>query len=148
MALIVDVLGAVLAYLKADADVTAQVGTHVYGAELPGSVTLDGNGMPPKSVVVQPSAGGFGQYSRTWVPMANERYDIRCYAPTPKAAMDVWRAVFPAMQLRLKKHVRGGVLLFDATSTIGVSLLREPDTRWPFAFGSFNVLAALEAVPA
>lgn len=142
-----DVLGALIAYLKTDAAVVMQVQTRIYGGELPGSVALDANGNPLKCVLLQEAAGGFGAFQRSWVPMGNARYDVRCYGPTPFAAMEVWRAVYPVLK-GMKRHVRGTVLLFDASPVIGASSLREPDTKWPFVFGSFNVLSGEEAVVA
>lgn len=141
MAAMVDVTVAVVALLKANVDVAALVGTRVFGAELPEG---EAENMPRKCIVLQSAAGGFGALMRTYSKTANSRIDMRCYGETPFEAMKLYRTAHPVLK-HLRRTVQGDVLIHAITPSIEASSLREPETLWPLAWASYNVLAAEEA---
>lgn len=132
-----DPLAALIAYLKADADVTAAVGTRVFGGELPPGETKS---MPRKAIVIRPSGGpqtfggGYQQYGEL-------RLDFFAYGETPLEAFNVWRALHPALK-QMRRNRQSTTLLHWAQPSGSPIALRDPDTDWSYNFSSWVVLAA------
>ena len=125
--------------LKADADVTTQVGTKVFGAELPPDETVN---MPQKCIVVSP-AGGLGQ--QDYMKLMRLRVDIKAYGTTPATAWDVFLAARNALR-QITGKVHSTVLIHDVTVGSGPVQLRDNDLEWPLVVSSYNVLVSETAV--
>jgi hypothetical protein len=137
MTVLPDVIGAIVTFLKDDADVNAITSGRIYGGELPPSVVPN---MPAKVIVVK-DAGGVEAFGTAYQEWGDKRYDVICYGTTPKTAKDVYRNVYPAMkQLRREVHLQ--TLLHWAKQAGGPMPLRDPDTDWPSTFSSWQVLSA------
>lgn len=126
-----------IAFLKSDEAVNALTGGRVYGDELP---PKDTSSMPRKCIVIKPS-GGAGTYGRGYQDYGDGRFDVRSYGETPYQAGLVQLAARRALK-HLRRSVHAGVLLHWAKPSGGALPLRDPDTKWPFRFESFQVLAA------
>jgi len=136
-----DLEAGVMAYLATGADVVALAGTRFFGGELPDDET---DFMPRKAVLVQ-SSGGISLASGSTVETDTRRVDITTYGETPREAGQLMSEV--ALHLkRLRRSIHGGVLLHWANSAGGSATGREPQTEWPRAIQSFQILHALEAV--
>lgn len=133
-----DPLAALVAYLASDSEVSALVGTRVFGQELPPG---EAQQMPRPCVVVQ-AAGGFGE--RSDVPVQTLRVDARCYGRTLHEAMAVHLAVYGALKKRLRRSQQGDALLHSAIMEGGPRPLRDPDADWPFVLSSWQLIAADE----
>jgi len=143
--MLADILPAVLDYLRNDVDVTALVGTRVYGVEAPNEPPFDANGNLLRFVVVSPAGTGLGWYQRSDVPISSDRYEVRCYGPSHYEALRVYRAVHPALR-QMSRHTRNGVQLFNAQQTGGPMSLRDPDAHWPFVLAYYTIVASEVAV--
>ncbi len=136
-----DVVSALRQYLLSHSEVTDLVGTRIWGGVLP---QLESRNMPRNNIVIQASPGGFGRWQRTYIRAGNNRMDLRCYGGDIEQAYAIYRAVHPLL-CQLRRGVVTGTLLYDVTPLIEAATLIEPDTKWPFAFASYNVLAAWDA---
>lgn len=130
-----DPVAAVVAFLKADDAVAALTGSRVFGGELPGR---EAKSMPRAAVVLKPAGGGLlGTGSADF---GDQRLDVDCYASTPLGAWTLHLAVYTAL-----KHLRRGVyaetLVHWAKPSTKGTLARDPDTDWPIAVSSWQVLA-------
>ncbi len=132
-------LAAIVAFLQADATVTSEVGTRVYGAELPPS---EATAMPRKTIVVQ-AAGGPSDRSRIRHQII--RVDVKGYGTTPTTAWDVYYAAYDALK-QMGRTKQGTVLLYDAIPVGGPIQLRDADLEWPLLFGTFIISASEVAV--
>lgn len=137
MTQIVDVKSALIAFLKADADVTTQVGTRVFGLELPRSET---DNMPRKAVVLVASGGAVPGYAAATLPVEAQRVDTYCYGATPFEAEEVRRAVYGALKA-MSRTKQGSVLLHWAEPSGGPMSGRDPDLDWPVVWNSWQILA-------
>jgi hypothetical protein len=134
---------AVVAFLKADAEVTTQVGTKVFGAELPDTETTN---MPQKCLVVAPAGGpGGGLFGNSRMQLNRIRVDIKGYGTTPETSWDVYHSAYDALK-QLVQTKQGTVLLEDASVAGGPVQLRDNDLEWPLVMGSFEVVVAEVAV--
>ena len=124
-AAIVQILGTALIY-------------DVYGEELPSQ----GGTMPRKCIVVS-AAGGFG--ARSFLTINNLRVDVRCYGESPSEARQVWREVYEVL-----KTFQSATVVVDGSEDVKVLSIyeessafssRDPDTKWPFTTGLWNVMA-------
>lgn len=140
MPAVADPIGALVAVLKADADVAALVGTRVFGSDLPGD---ESDSMPRAAVVIKPAGGGLLDpgYQR-W---NDSRVDLICYAETPKLGADLYRTAHPVLK-QLSRSEWAGCLLHWARPAGGPITMRDIDTDWPFTFSSWQVLASEQAV--
>lgn len=138
--MIADPIAALIALLKDDADVTTEVGTRVFGGELPPEET---ESMPRSAIVVKPAGGGFlGSAYQQW---GDTRADVVFYGSTPKDAWDVYRAAHPVLKQLGRSHW-AGCLLHWAKLSGGPVSMRDADTDWPVVFTSWQVLASEVAV--
>lgn len=143
MTQIVDVKAALIALLKADADVTTEVGTRVYGDELPRE---DTDNMERKCVVLVSSGGAPTPYASGTAPLETQRIDVYSYGATAYEAEEVRRAVYGAFK-GAQRVKFSGVLIHWVNPAGGVSYGRDPNTDWPFKWDSWQVLADTRAAP-
>jgi hypothetical protein len=130
----IDVIEAVVAYLKSDAGVAALVGTRVYGGELPRSQAAT---MPQGTVVVSPAGGGLLGLSGN--DYGDSRVDIDCYSTTPHQAYKLNLAVYDAMKAIRRRKQGTALLHWSRPSSTGAT---GRDTDWPITVSSYQVLAA------
>lgn len=138
-----DLIGALVALLKADAGVAALAGTRVFGLELPRDQV---DAMPRKGVIVRPSGGvsPLGGY----VEATAERVDAISWGGTPYEADRVSMAVLVALRRARRQvvDVAGtGVLIHSAEEAGGRLSIRDEETGWPAMTQAFQVLYALKA---
>ncbi|HSV29705.1 MAG TPA: DUF3168 domain-containing protein [Candidatus Omnitrophota bacterium] len=129
-----DVVLAAVTYLQADAGVAALAGARVFGAEVP---ALEAKSMPRQALVVR-YAGGMGP--RDDVPIQAPRLDVWAYGATPGEASALYLAAHGALRA-LARAVHAGALLHSAIQGGGPISGRDPDTRWPFVWGSWVITA-------
>ena len=143
MTQITDMRVAVIAILKADTDTATEVGTRVFGDELPRS---EADNMPRKAIVVAPSGGAPPSWSAATVQLEVQRLDIVCYGATLFEAEEVRRATFGALRA-VERVVSAGVLVYWARPAGGAVTERDgPDADWPFHWNSWQVCSAEQAV--
>ena len=131
-------LAAVVRYLLDTPHVSTRVNNHIYGQEL--NTIQDGvlPKMPAGVVVVVPSGG----ISSNWyVPVSNQRFDVKCYGKDWIESEDISLAAYHAMKY-LDRETPRDTLLFSAQRSGGPLALRDPDADWPYYWQSFEVLAS------
>ncbi len=136
-----DIIGAIVAVLKADADVVAEVGQNVFGGELPKDVASTG---PIRCVLVQPS-GGVSLAAGTFSETDTQRFDLHAYGQTLIEANGL-RSLCRRALTGVRRQLAAGCLIHWIEPAGGFATGRDPDTAWPFAFQSFQVLHALKEV--
>ena len=130
-----DALVAIIAFLKADADVTTQVGTRIYGVRVPQKKVA---AMPTKTIVVRRVTGGGGEGARSYVPLAAHTMDFRCYGRSEQETTDVYLALHDAL-FNMRPNVQGTTKLIDATDPNGPTDFVDPDTDWLFLLESWDI---------
>ncbi len=96
--------------------------------------------MPRMAVVVQPS-GGATLTENSYVEHATQRFDVFSYGETPFESERVRRVVFDALKA-LQRVVSAGVLIHWCDPAGGFANLRDPGTKWPVNFQSFQAFYA------
>lgn len=135
-----DPVAAVIALLKADASITSQVGSRIFGGELPQSEAIS---MPRSAIVVKSAGGGFmGSGYQEWHDV---RLDLSCYAATPGAAHALYRAALPVLK-HLERSEWAGCCLYWAKQSGGPVSMRSAETDWPLCFSSWQILVSEIAV--
>lgn len=130
-----DPIAAIVAFLKADDAVAALASSRVFGGELP---TRETKNMPRAAVVVKPAGGGLlGMVDQDY---GDQRVDVDCYAQTAHDAWSLHLAVYAALK-HMRRGVHAGTLLHWAKPSSRGTLARDPDTDWPDAISSWQVLA-------
>lgn len=132
---------ALVAYLKADADLVALVAAYVFAGELPANITK----LMPRKALVLRASGGVSLTGDSFVEHDTGRFDLFAFGETPKEASLVMRTAELAMK-RLRRSVHANTLLHWAKPAGGGISGREPQTEWPRQFQSFQLFYALEAV--
>jgi hypothetical protein len=135
-----DPLNAIYCLLKADAALTARVGTRVFNKELPPAETVS---MPRACVVISPAGGG--AIGRGYQQYGDVRVDAFCYGATLNEAWLVYLDVKAAMK-RINRQVAATVLVHWAKESSGGTLARDPTSEWPVGLASWQVLVAEVAV--
>lgn len=136
-----DIIGAVVALLRADANVAGMTGARVYGGELPKG---DAKHPPVASVVVQPS-GGVSIASGSTVEHDTQRFDLFAYGATSAEADSLRRKCRRALT-NCRRQVVAGVLIHWIEQAGGFESGRDRDTKAPVAFQSFQIYHALKEV--
>lgn len=135
-----DPVAAVVAFLKSDPLLDSLHGGRVFGGELPAH---EAKQMPRAVVVVQPAGGGLlGTADQDY---GDTRLDVDCYAATAHEAWLLHLAVSRELK-HVRRSVLAGTLLHWARPASGGTLARDPDTDWPIAVSSWQVLAADEPI--
>lgn len=139
-----DPIAAVVAFLAADADVAALVGTttirgalvaRVFGAAIPAEEAAQ---MPRPAIAVSAAGGvAVGGYVRLQRP----RIDVKCYGRTHHEAMAVHLAAYAALRY-LYRRAQGAAFLHNAVLVGGPLELVDPHTDWPLVSSTWNVLAS------
>ena len=137
MSQITDVRAAIVAILKADADVATEVGIRVFGDELPRSET---DSMAQKCVVVAPAGGPSPGFSAGTLPIEVQRLDVFCYAETLYGAEEVRRAVYGALK-GIKRITSANVLVHWVRPAGGAVSNRDPVSDWPVCWNSWQVMS-------
>jgi len=77
----------------------------------------------------------------SYVEHTAQRIDVFSYGETPFEAERVRRAVFDALKA-LQREVSAGVLIHWCDPAGGYANIRDPDTKWPINFQSFQAFHA------
>jgi hypothetical protein len=132
-----DLLGAIIARLRASSDITALTGMRI-------SAALGTAWAMPTHAIVLAIAGGPPLPGAT--PRKRTRIDVRCYGSTPFEAMRLWRqfdAVWcPGQEhvVQFRQTIAGQVCGVGSVDPEGgPTALIEPDTEWPFVLSSYLV---------
>ena len=126
---------ALLEFLLDDDDVVDLVANRVY-PELP---EAQAQFMPRPAVVVTQSGGGtIGPGARSYAQWDVTRMDVRCYGGNPGEASDVHRTVHRSIKQMERTQLDRGVLM-NASISGGPVSGRDPDTKWPFVWISWEV---------
>jgi len=120
----VNVMDGVIAYLKQNLVVDAEVDGAVFGYKIPDGVV---KAMPMPCVLV--TAAG-GSERADYISYSTPRFDLICYGTTndqaARVAISVWEALHSLM-----REVHGGVLLHSAIMSSGGTPWLEPGAGWP-----------------
>jgi hypothetical protein len=130
-----DPTAGIAGYLKAHEPINAMCGGRVYRPELPES----GNAAMPQACIVVRPAGGGSLFTKDFLPVTDPRLDIVVYGSTRLEAENLAREVALALKM-LSRSTWGGVLLFWARVTAQPASMIQPDTNWPFALISTQVM--------
>lgn len=134
MATVIDVNELIHAYLSAQANVTAEVSSYIYGP--PG---LPLNFAPRKAIYYEPEGGPGNAY----IPMFSQRFMFKCYGATVAEAMAVWRALFDALHREGRTTVAvtgGNAIIRHGELDAGPTALLEPDLGWPLVWSAFRLV--------
>lgn len=138
-----DVIGALVSILAADADVAALAAARVYGDEInPDEIA----NQPRPAVVLEPSGGAVPTFTQGTSPLEAFRFDAFAYGANPREADRLRRAVYAAFR-GITRQTQSGVLIHWVQPAGGFSSDRDPDTGWPRAFNSWQVLADTRSAP-
>lgn len=130
-----DVLSALIAFLKDDADTADLIGTRIYGDEVP---RAEVERREPRKLVLLRESGGAER--NRFLPIAEGRLDVWCFGETAYEAGKVDRAVYSALKA-LNRQTVDGVLLHNAGQAGGPISVRDADTGWPAKWRSITVQA-------
>lgn len=133
-----DIVGALVAMLKADAGVAALAGTRVFGGELPADETA---AMPRAAIVIAPS-GGVSLTGASFLEADTQRVDLVAWGATPLSAAALLAAADEAMR-GARRASWANVLIYWVNRAGGYAAARDRDGQWPFAFRSYQVFHAL-----
>ncbi len=137
MTQISDAKGALIAHLKTDTDLSALVGTRIFGDELPRD---EAGSMPRKAVVLTASGGGIPPYAQATMRLEVQRFDIFCYGETLFQANAVRRAAHGALRA-MQRITISSVLLHWARPAGGNITGRDSVTDWPVTWNSWQVMS-------
>lgn len=132
MTLIQDGLGAVIAYLKAQSDISALLSTRVFGMELPEDEAVS---MPRKAIVIR-LAGGIGEDS--YADTFKLRLDFFNYGETTFAARKTWRTLKPILR-DMERNITSATMLYNALHSAGPVQFRDPDGKWPVVLDTWVI---------
>lgn len=136
-----DLLAALVELLKADAATAAIVDERVFGGELP----EDEARHMPRGAIVIAASGGTSLTGGSFAEHDTQRVDLFAYAGTIRAAAQL-RGMAALALRRARRGVWAGCLIHSINPAGGESAARDPDTAWPRAFQSFQVMHGLVAI--
>jgi hypothetical protein len=131
----IDSTAIVTQYLLQNSGVQAQVADRVFGVLIPGNEVnenLPGTELP--KFVLLSGMGGFAQLN---LPFVEPTYQVRCYGPSPRAAREVYRAVFDALHAVDNFYFAGNYIVWSREEVQGQDLI-DPQTGWSFVLAFFN----------
>lgn len=150
-----DRVAAIVQFLKTQTSVTDVVGQRIFDHEIPDAAVAR---MPRPTVVVMYGGGG-RSIGGPQNDFSDGRIDVRCYAwKTKNSAAEIEELVYNVLR-RVTRKVVGNALIHWCRDASGVSVGREPTApllpgvpvdqsrSWPYAFRSWQVLAADIPVP-
>jgi len=129
-----DVIEALIGFLKADAGVAALASTRIYGAVLQRDEIKQ---MPRKTAVLR-YAGGI-EHNR-FSPIAEPRVDIWSYGETDYEAGRLDRAIYDALK-GLDRKTTNNTLLHGVALSGGPLMMHDSETEWPARVRSVTVYA-------
>ncbi|WP_225205386.1 hypothetical protein [Novosphingobium huizhouense] len=136
-----DPIGALVALLLADSDIAAIAAARGYGGELPAAQTR----LMPRPAFVLRASGGVSLTAGSNAEIDAQRVDLFAYGETPNVAGQL--ADLIALKLRrVERRTVNGTLIHWVKSAGGYSSGREPETDWPRAWRSFQVMFALARI--
>lgn len=124
-----DAVAAVVDFLSDLAD------GRVWGSTLPDTETEH---MPRAAIVVR-AAGGPGTFGGGYLPVVDDRVDIRCYGPDAWTAKQLANDAGARLHRARDESTPYGRIMWAAASG-RPSELTETDTGWPLTLISFQVL--------
>jgi hypothetical protein len=136
-----DPITALAEWLKTDSDIAADVGTRVFGGELPSDEAAY---MPRRAIVLRPS-GGSSLTAGSYAVHDTQRVDLLAYGATPQDA-DALARKCRLLVCDLRREVINGCLIHWIDVAGSLSAQRDRDTVWPFALQSFQIFHALEEI--
>ena len=138
-----DVLSALRAVLRADADVIAIApAAQIYAGEMPAAEAA----AQPRASIVLSRAGGPADDS--YVEIARTRVDIRCYGSTPFEASRLRAEVYELLKHLKRRRVTSASPVITPTLLHGVEIeggptpFRDADGDWPAELLTVLVVAA------
>jgi len=134
----VDYVKALIDYLKADASVSALVGTRVYGGELP---VDEIDNQPRKAIVIVLSGG---ESENDYRGVARPSVDIYCYGENYYEAGEVDRAVYDALKSIDRESV-GTVLIHSVVVSGGAIQLRD-DLGWAIMWRGYTLAVGQDSL--
>lgn len=136
-----DPTAAVAAYLKATAAVNEATEGRIFRPELPEE---EDPRMPRGCVVVRPAGGGM-LFGRDYLPVLDGRLDIVAYGSTRLEAENIAREVTLALK-ELRHSTWENVILFWARIAGAPASAIDPESEWPFALVSTQVMHGIQTV--
>ena len=128
----IDVISALIVFLKENYKVKELAGEKIFGDELPSEEIEN---MPQKCVVIMES-GGIER--RGYLPLSDPRIDIYCYGETYFEAGKLDRAIYEALK-NMIRETTNNTLLHGATLSSGALSMRDKDTGWRMKMRSATV---------
>lgn len=136
-----DIIGAMVALLKADTAVAAIAGGDIFAPEMPADAVKR---MPLNAIVVQPS-GGVPLTAGSDASLDSQRFDIIAFGLTPRDANQL-RVKARSALVKTKRRTITNVLVHWINVAGGFFSARERDGLWPESFQSFQVLYSTQEV--
>lgn len=132
-----DLLGALIAFLKSQATITALVSSRVFGQELPGEET---GAMPRKAIVLRYAGQGASIIGRQdYARHGSILIDIWHYGETFYQCDRVRRDVHPILK-QLSQQVQSSCLIHNAIKQAGPIMIADPEKGWPIIIDTYSVL--------
>lgn len=131
----IDVVGAVMAILNADTQVSTLTQGRVYDTEIP---EAQDSLMSQKLVVVR-FAGGPG--TPLTLQISDRRVNLLCYGETPHLAQTVYYASEEALN-NVGHTIRASTYIHWCNLSTGPIPLRDADVQWPYVVSSWMVRAS------
>ena len=134
----VDLIGALIAHLKAQAAISALVSTRVFGQELPGT---ESESMPRKALVLRYAGRGNSPVgANDYIRHDSIRLDVWHYGETFFQADRVRREVHQTMKsIGIPPVNQNSVRVHSASDVSGPIPITDPDTNWPIIIDSYSV---------
>lgn len=134
-----DPIGALIAYLKADTDITTLAGTRVFAPEMHATEVKN---QPRQALVLsQSGGGGLGPGRSSLIEVEVFRLDVRAYGATHLEAMTLSLAAHSRLKTMIRT-VQSNTLLHNATISGGPLSLREPILDWPLVLRVYDIMVA------
>lgn len=137
---LLDPTGALITELRADAALSALVGTRIAAGE-PAPGWSQGAGSYQAFVVL---VGAPAPDAR--VPISRASYTARCYASTHQQATAVWGALVAAVHGAGPRLKGSGLGIYRTWLLPDADQLRDPDTNQPYTEGTIQLIATAQAV--
>ena len=132
---------AIAAYLAAQEAVTDAVEGRVFRPELP----QDQDAQMPRGCLIVRPAGGGSMFARDDLPVIDSRVDITCYGSTRLESENIAREVADALK-SLGRSTWEHVVVSWARVTGQPASAIDPDTNWPFALVTAQVMYGRQTV--
>jgi hypothetical protein len=120
--------------LKADVVIASQVGTRVFGEELPKTEVSQ---MPRKAITLHSNGG---RYTPDDLPVSIYRFNTHTYGATVYEAMQLDMLVYEFLKNLERQTIPGGAAILSVVGETGPFTLRDPDTTWPYTLTTYRAL--------